>query len=389
MDAKVRAVVLGDREQQIEGEEIRATVPDFPHMRMALNIASNKSWAVGQQDVSTAFLNAQINKTVYVFPPILFQEFGFVLPNTVWKLRRAVYGLRSSPALWSKTRDEHLEGTEVLVDGRPCNLRVSSVDSGIFRLIDKESQKVTGLMIVYVDDVLTLGSVQAVKAMQAKVATIWSTKQQGILEQGAGPGGVTELIFLGVRITRGASGELLLDQSRWLLASLLELGWKHLTPTRGLPQLPQGEFAKEDQDNPCCPGDLHRAQSLIGTLQWLSLRTRPDICACTNILATAVSIAPARVVGLAKSVMRYVVGSLEMRLQCSLPSYLVGSDRTLEAYSDASWAPGGGLSRSGWCIMWNSSLVDYGSSKQKLVSLSSCEAELRAATDTGCTEMMH
>ena len=35
MDAKVRAVVLGDRERQIEGEEIRATVPDFPHTRMA------------------------------------------------------------------------------------------------------------------------------------------------------------------------------------------------------------------------------------------------------------------------------------------------------------------------------------------------------------------
>ena len=79
------------------------------------------------------------------------------------------------------------------------------MDSGIFRLINKESQKVSGLMIVYVDDVLALGSIQAVKAMQAKVATVWSTKQQGILEQGPGPGGVAELIFLSVRTTRGTS----------------------------------------------------------------------------------------------------------------------------------------------------------------------------------------
>ena len=64
-----------------------------------------------------------------------------------------------------------------------------------------------------------------------------------------------------------------------------------------------------------------------------------------------------------------------------MPMKTRGSDRHVEVYSDASWAPGGGRSRTGWVVFWNDAIIDYGSNKQTLTSLSSCEAELRAATD--------
>ena len=47
-------------------------------------------------DISTAFLHADIRETVYVRPPSEVQTDG-----KVWRLLKALYGLKSSPKTWS------------------------------------------------------------------------------------------------------------------------------------------------------------------------------------------------------------------------------------------------------------------------------------------------
>ena len=47
--------------------------------------------------------------------------------------------------------------------------------------------------------------------------------------------------------------------------------------------------------------------------------------------------------------------------------------------TDASFAPGGDKSRTGYCVFLNGRLVHWGSTKQQVTAMSTCEAELDAA----------
>ena len=50
-------------------------------------------------DISTAFINTPLPETeeIYVQPP---QEWYYDSPTTLWRLKKAMYGLRTSPKLW-------------------------------------------------------------------------------------------------------------------------------------------------------------------------------------------------------------------------------------------------------------------------------------------------
>ena len=61
-------------------------------------------------DITSAFLNADIHDddTVLVTPPPILVKMDIVKPNTVWQVKKAIYGLREAPRLWQKERDQKL-----------------------------------------------------------------------------------------------------------------------------------------------------------------------------------------------------------------------------------------------------------------------------------------
>ena len=85
-------------------------VVSAPSLRLMLSIAANKGNAVDSLDISTAFLNGDIDGDVYAR-----QSPGFVNkdhPNNnkeVWrKLRKSLYGLKQSPKIWYLTLQDFL-----------------------------------------------------------------------------------------------------------------------------------------------------------------------------------------------------------------------------------------------------------------------------------------
>ena len=71
-------------------------------LRLALALAVSMGWRVASTDVSAAFLQAKwpADRPTYgVLPPRILQQAGLVEPNVVFIVRRALYGLRESPAL--------------------------------------------------------------------------------------------------------------------------------------------------------------------------------------------------------------------------------------------------------------------------------------------------
>jgi hypothetical protein len=94
--AKARLVVRGDLQPHSE-EENRATTASARVLRMITVLIAMYDLDSTQRDAVNAFLNAVLYELVYTkMPP------GQGIPGKVWKLLRALYGLRKSPRLWQE-----------------------------------------------------------------------------------------------------------------------------------------------------------------------------------------------------------------------------------------------------------------------------------------------
>eukprot|EP00975_Prorocentrum_lima_P066821 12911442-Prorocentrum_lima.AAC.1 len=79
---------------------------------MLLSLTNGRSETLATIDIATDFLNAPIDesKVILVAVPQILTKLGVVKPGTVWKIRKAVYGLKESPRSWQEEGGRVLEG---------------------------------------------------------------------------------------------------------------------------------------------------------------------------------------------------------------------------------------------------------------------------------------
>ncbi|GJR13770.1 retrovirus-related pol polyprotein from transposon TNT 1-94 [Tanacetum coccineum] len=96
---KAQLVARGYRQEEgIDFEESFALVARLDSIRIFLAFSAHMNMVVYQMDVKTAFLNGNLREEVYVI-----QSDGFVDAdnlNHVYKLKKALYGLRQAPRAW-------------------------------------------------------------------------------------------------------------------------------------------------------------------------------------------------------------------------------------------------------------------------------------------------
>eukprot|EP00971_Amphidinium_carterae_P049185 969376-Amphidinium_carterae.1 len=88
-------------------------------------MASVFGWMVASADISTAFLYASLHQddvvlgfqTIYVRPPKVLVTIGLVKPGILWKLKKSLYGLRTSPVAWERERDRTIAQLSWTVKG--------------------------------------------------------------------------------------------------------------------------------------------------------------------------------------------------------------------------------------------------------------------------------
>ena len=93
------------------GEQYTTTTNlDAPLLRLTLSLACSADTTCSSIDITSAFLNADIHNedTVLVTPPPILVKMDIMKPNTVWQVKKAIYGLREAPCLWQKERDQKL-----------------------------------------------------------------------------------------------------------------------------------------------------------------------------------------------------------------------------------------------------------------------------------------
>nr|GEY92122.1 hypothetical protein [Tanacetum cinerariifolium] len=96
---KARLVDRGYRQEEgVISEESFASVARLEAIRIFLVFVARMNMVVYQMDVKTAFLNGNLREDVYVSQPDEFVDPDN--PNHVYKLKKALYGLKHAPRAW-------------------------------------------------------------------------------------------------------------------------------------------------------------------------------------------------------------------------------------------------------------------------------------------------
>ncbi|GJW42583.1 retrovirus-related pol polyprotein from transposon TNT 1-94, partial [Tanacetum coccineum] len=104
---KARLVAKGYRQEEgINFEESFASVARIEAIRIFIANAASKNMTIYQMDVKTAFLNGELNEEVYVSQPEGF--FDPDHPTHVYRLKKALYGLKRVPRAWYNTLSRFL-----------------------------------------------------------------------------------------------------------------------------------------------------------------------------------------------------------------------------------------------------------------------------------------
>ena len=217
---KARVVVCGNFQQFQTGEETCANTPSFPMLRVLVSLASLHGWSVASWDVSTAFLYASLpeGQDVYCRPPNVLVRLGLVQPGIVWKLKKALYGLRTSPKAWEEERDQKLGQLQWdTPQGRVGLVKVESANCVwmIQALDDKTCSNPLGMVIACVDDIIAVGEQEQLDGMKTELDKLHIMKTSGFIPSRYDPE-VEPLRFLCCLIERIPSGQIVMHQRSYI-----------------------------------------------------------------------------------------------------------------------------------------------------------------------------
>lgn len=344
--------------------DVYASTGMYKTMRAFFALVASRDMELRQFDVPQAFTQADLDETVYMEMPEGFTEDGMVC-----QLMKSLYGLKQSPRNWWRL----ISG--FLVDTLGFTATVS--DPCLFWKLTSTGERI--LLFLFVDDM----QVAFPKAAERE----WTDAHRQLRERF----NVTDLgeskFMLGMRITRDrAARTIKLDQELYVTKALEKFDLDHSTPksTPGVSHDTHDESSAESNelDQPC---ELKLYQEKVGTLLYAAISTRPDISYSVNKLTQRMQAPTMRDSRACDRVFRYLAGTRSLGLlfgRQRLADTLRHSTSavTVTAYADADWASDrvDRKSITGWIAMLNGDPVSWASKKQKVVSQSSCEAELYA-----------
>ena len=89
-------------------DEVFAPVARKETVRLIIGIPASRGWELHHLDVKTAFLHGELKEVIFVSQPE-----GFIVKGSetkVYKLRKALYGLRQAPRAWNEKLNHVLKG---------------------------------------------------------------------------------------------------------------------------------------------------------------------------------------------------------------------------------------------------------------------------------------
>ena len=378
---KIRIVACGNYVES-KGEELFAAGADSTALRLALKLTAQMRWTLYTVDIRVAFLNAPLtttlkdgseDKAIFALkPPALLVKLKFAEENEVWVAERAIYGLRQSPRSWSLHRDETLRGIQL----PGYTLRQTAAEANLWA-VEGEGQRLCGLILVYVDDMMITGETGVAEMIIAEIQKIWQTSEPEGIDEGR------PTKFLGMEIEK-VGENIKASQTSFIKDRLnVNLGERWMDVKGSTTPCSRDVGDVEEEEN-VTTELVREAQRVVGELLWLVTRTRVDLMYVTSRLSQMVLKAPREVARVSKQVWSYLKRTAAQGLLFTPEAgegWAGECEVGLQAYSDASFAPGGGHSIGAVIIKWNGSPMMWRAGKQPFPTLSAAEAELTEATE--------
>ena len=368
---KARLCVQGCSQQPgVDFDQTHCATLRGPSLRMLSALASKHSLNMRRWDFVSAFLQGDLQDGEVVYcqpPPGPYSTTGSDGRPRVWKVMKPVYGMAQAGRRWQRTLFPWLIEWGLT----PCN-----ADSCVFHLhrtVQTPNGPRKDVLIVgcYVDDLFILYNSddeyslyhQFTSALQKR----WDVDDEGPVSD-----------LLNIEIHRDGD-KVLLRQT-----SYIEKMVKEWLPD-GVPTHIQINSTPHDDDlrahvldavtseDPVDPMLLRKYQSIVGGLLYAATNTRPDIAFTVGLLCRAMSKPTPELFNAALRVLSYLYRHRYIGL-CYEPS-----SAPLEGMTDSDWAVR--HSTSGYVFTLARAAISWSSKRQPTIALSSCEAEIMAASE--------
>lgn len=360
---KMRLVAGGNFQNRLDYDDISSPTVLLTTVLTVVVIAVKKKYFVVTADVAGAFLNAILkNKNLYMrLDPTLaailvemdssYRNYLLKDGSLIVKLEKALYGCIESAKLWyellAKTLMEY-------------GLIQSSYDPCLFF-----SQSRDMYVTIYVDDILIAAEMEAdarnlLKFLQKKFKNI--TLNEGSI-----------ISYLGMNFHLDYdNGQVKVTMDKYIEDVLQVCGVAGNSKTPALSDL----FYVDLNSPPLLPDDKEHFHSMVAKLLYLAKRVRPDILTAISFLATRVKEPTEQDRFKLERVCKYI--------RCTKDECIIlKAHEEVVAYVDASHAVHSkdGRSHTGVYVTLGAGPVFVRSTKQKLTTKSSTEAELVALSD--------
>ena len=318
--------------------------------KLIFALAVLNNWLIYKIDMISAFTQGGIDTNIYLIPPMGLEYLNPNLKDKLLKLNKALYGLKQSARIWYYTL------TNILTT--KLGFKVLQTESCIFM-----NTTLNIIVCIYVDDLAIIGpSKDNINSFINSIKKYFNIKELGLIKD-----------YLGIEIDHNLDKHYIkLTQAKYIEKVLEKFNMTNSNPV----STPFDSKAKlEINKEKATIEDIKYFQSVIGSLLYITLGTRPDLAYSVIKLSRFASNPSKEHITATKRVLRYLKGTKDLGITYSIDPN--SKDYYIRGYCDSDYAGDVPTSKStsGYIFYLANGPISWKSKLQSIIAQSTTEAE--------------
>ena len=355
---KTRYVAKGfEQVHGVDFFETWAPVGRYATLRALLSICVVWDLETKHIEIKCAFLNGVLHQDVYIVQPPMFHDGS----RRVWKLKKALYGLKPATCEWHKALVQLL--SELGFDR--CHSDPALFVSKVGRCF----------IFLWVDDLLMFNEQSLLQPLVEKILTAFDGRDLKELNH-----------VLGMEVKWDRETSTLSISHKQMISSLLErnnMSGCRCSPTLLVPREKIMSLSEDPSHEKASVSDHNRFMKAVRSIQYIAAVPRPDIAYVGHTFARHMASSATKHWLVVQHVLRYLQSTIDVAL-----TFNGSGDSVVDVFSDADFANGASLkSVSGMVLRMYKNCVFWRSKRQDITAGDTTEAEL-IAMSSAANELM-